>query len=235
MVSDGVDEADALLHETRMVMFWFTFGWPMLMMYWLCVYIAAAVHKTHRKADDLPQRLVYPPQLLVGWCIGLLLMLYFIYAIALWVHLMFTVFGETGAMCAAADSKEVRCDTRSTPAALHGTDSIWMVGFADHAGREHRAASDWAPSLLRCHAGLNRSGLLLLAHHVPTEGWPFSGPVPILASKSFGRRDLSTVGQHKHPMFHLDALLTSWTAWATVPLAMNESATFEVGLDDRSC
>jgi cytochrome b subunit of formate dehydrogenase len=127
LVSDGVDEADALLHETRMVMFWFTFGWPMLMMYWSCVSVAAMVHKSHRKADDPPQLLAYPPQLLIGLCIGLLLIAYFVYAIFLWVHLMFTVFGETGAMCAAADSKEVRRDTRSLPppTALHLTPCNW--------------------------------------------------------------------------------------------------------------
>jgi hypothetical protein len=113
LVADGVEEADALLHETRMVMFWFTFGWPMLMMYWFCVSIAAIVHKSHKAADDM-----IPPQLLVGGCIGLLLMAYFIYAIFLWVHLMFTVFGEVGAMCAAADGEEVRRGTRLVPSCV---------------------------------------------------------------------------------------------------------------------
>lgn len=92
-------EAAELLHETNKVMFWLTFGWPIVTIYFFCAF--PAVMGSDR---DNP---------VGGACVcagvtGVILLFYLLYVMFLWVKLFFTVFAGEGLTCAAAVGPEVR-------------------------------------------------------------------------------------------------------------------------------
>ena len=74
-------------------MWWLTFGWPLLMLYWLamatCVVPSGA-----------------PAALACGGVAGAILLIYMLNAMILWIGLVFDVFGATGNTCAHATGSE---------------------------------------------------------------------------------------------------------------------------------